>query len=54
MQKGRTGRFTMKNKERIKSTLIVIFWFKGTPAKDVSWYLEEGNATDIEDYPKGY
>ena len=54
MQKGRTGRFTMQNGELIKSTLIVIFWFKRTPAKNGSWYFEEGYTTDLEDYRKGY
>ena len=37
-----------------KSTLVVIFWFKGTPAKNGSWYLEERYTTDLEDYRKGY
>ena len=54
MQKGRTGRFTMQNGGLIKSTLIVIFWFKGTSAISSSWYLEEGNTTDLEDYRKCY
>ena len=40
------------NGELLKSTLIVIFWFKRTPAKNGSWYLEEGNTTDLEDYRK--
>ena len=45
MQKGRTGRFTMQIGELIKSTLIVIFWFKRTSAimvhgiwkKEIPW-----------------
>ena len=40
------------NGELLKSTLIVIFRFKRTPAKNGSWYLEEGNTTDLEDYRK--
>ena len=38
MQKGRTGRIIIMNGELIKSTLVVIFWFKRTSAKDGSWY----------------
>ena len=52
MQKGRTGRATIYNGELIKRTLVMIFWFKRTPAKNGSWYLEEGNTTDLEDYRK--
>ena len=40
MQKGRTGRFTMQNGELIKSTLIVIFWFKGF-CHIGSWYWKK-------------
>ena len=40
------------NGELIKSTLVVIFWFKRTSAISSSWYLEEGNTTDLEDYRK--
>ena len=52
MQKGRTGRITIMNGELLKSILVVIFWFKGTPSKDGSWYLEEGNTTDLKDCRK--
>ena len=52
MKKGRTSRFTMYNGELIKSTLVVIFWFKRTSAISSSWYLEERNTTDLEDYRK--
>ena len=54
MQKSRTGRVTIYNGELIKSTLVVIFWFERTSAISSSWYLEEGNTTDLEDYRKGY
>ena len=37
MRKGRTGRATIYNGELIKSTLVVIFWFRRTPAKNGSW-----------------
>ena len=52
MQKGITGRITIMNGELLKSTLVVIFWFKRTPAKNGSWYLEEWYTTDLEDYHK--
>ena len=52
MQKSRTGRVTTWNRELIKSTLVVIFWFKRTHAKNGSWYLEERYTTDLEDYRK--
>ena len=38
------------NGELLKSTLIVIFWLKRTPAKNGSWYLEERYTMDLEDY----
>ena len=41
MQKGRTGRITIMNGVLLKSTLVVIFWFKGTYSISSSWYLEE-------------
>ena len=40
------------NGELIESTLVVIFWFRRTPAKNGSWYLEERYTTDLEDYRK--
>ena len=40
------------NGELLKSALVVIFWFKRTPAKNGSWYLEERYTTDLEDYHK--
>ena len=40
MQKGRTGRFTIWNRELIKSTPIVIFWFKGF-CHNGSWYWKK-------------
>ena len=52
MRKGRTGRVTTQNRELIKSTLVVIFRFN--EAISCSWYLEEENTTDLEDYRKGY
>ena len=42
------------NGELLKSTLVVIFWFRRTLAKNGSWYLEERYTTDLEDYRKGY
>ena len=53
MQRGRTGRVTIMNGELLKSTLIVIFWFKELLPK---WFmvLEEQYTTDLEDYRKGY
>ena len=42
------------NGELLISTPVVIFWFKRTSAISSSWYLEEGNTTDLEDYRKGY
>ena len=54
MQRGRTGRVTILNGELLKSTLIVIFWFKRASTISSSWYLEEENTTDLEDYRKGY
>ena len=51
MQKGRAGRITVMNGELIKSTLVVIFWFKSLQPY---WLivLEERYTTDLEDYHK--
>ena len=38
----------LSNEELVKSTLVVIFWFKRTSDISSSWYLEEGNTMDLE------
>ena len=54
MQKEKDWQIHNVNGELVKSTLVVIFWFKRTPAKNGSWCLEERYTTDLEDYHKGY
>ena len=52
MQKEKDWQIHNVNGELVKSTLVVIFRFKRTSAISSSWYLEEGNTTDLEDYRK--
>ena len=55
MQKGRTGRVTIYEwgtpQEHSGCDLSVQ---RGTSAISGSWYLEEENTMDLEDYRKGY
>ena len=53
MQKKKDWQIHNLNGELVKSTLVVIIGSK-IFCHNGSWYLEEGNTTDLEDYRQGY